>query len=230
MSRSDDGRPRPPPGARQLPYRKPTEGRDYWVIDDALPDPQAVRERSLAREDWIHGFPHRPEAWPGHRALGGLSPEELSVVETHVREATGAQRLWVQGTDDGTALNHNCIQVVGRGEGEVRPHTDSRRLCRYAGVLYLSPDAPAACGTSFFRQRLPTGALGGNTVPPPHATLVDALGTRHVPAGSFSEDVRVGHKYNRLLVYAANIIHSASAYYGEHFEEMRMAAVFFWMA
>ena len=25
-----------------LPYRKPTPGRDYWVIDDALPDAAAA--------------------------------------------------------------------------------------------------------------------------------------------------------------------------------------------
>jgi hypothetical protein len=34
---------------RALPYRKPTEGRDYWIVDDVLPDPLRVRERALAR-------------------------------------------------------------------------------------------------------------------------------------------------------------------------------------
>ena len=52
-------------GPRVLPYRKPTEGRDYWLIDDALPDALAVRERALARDDWNLGYPHRPESWPG---------------------------------------------------------------------------------------------------------------------------------------------------------------------
>src|SRR5690242_155646 len=46
---------------RILPYRKPTEGRDYWLLDDALPDPMAVRERSLARTDWTEGYPYKPE-------------------------------------------------------------------------------------------------------------------------------------------------------------------------
>ena len=54
---------------RVLPYRKPTEGRDYWLIDDALPDPMAVRERALARTDWSLGYPHRPESWPGRATV-----------------------------------------------------------------------------------------------------------------------------------------------------------------
>ena len=214
----------------QLPYRKPTLGRDYWIVDDVLPDVQAVRDRTLQRDDWAAGFPHTKESWPGHRVMPGLLADELDTVETAMRRVTGVRKLWIGDTGDGRTLNHNCIQVVGRHEGQVRPHTDSRLLCRYAGVLYLSPEVPEACGTSFFRMRTPTGQLGGNTVPAPNATLVDALGTRFVPQAAFVEDVRVPYRFNRLLVYAANIIHSASAYCGEHFEDMRMAGVFFWMS
>ena len=29
----------------------------------------------------------------------------------------------------GGATDHNCIQVVGEGESEPRPHTDSRAVC-----------------------------------------------------------------------------------------------------
>ncbi|WP_240098837.1 DUF6445 family protein [Thermomonas flagellata] len=225
-------RPSAPTAApmRVLPYRKPTEGRDYWVFDDVLPDPLAVRARCLAKPDWTLGFPHSGESWPGRRALPALEPDELAQVEARVRAATGAKRLWMQPAPDGKTLNHNCVQVVGAREAQARPHTDARSLCRYAGVLYLLPDAPADCGTSFYRQRLASGQLGGNTVTKPHDTLVDALGTRFVPPGSFVEDVRVPNRFNRLLVYQATLIHSATAYCGEALEDARMAAVFFWMA
>jgi hypothetical protein len=223
---------RPParPTLPVLPYRKPTEGRDYWVFDDVLPDPAAVRERTLARTDWVEGYPRKPESWPGLRVLPGLAPDELDRVETLVRKATGAAKLWVESAPDGAHLNHNCIQVVGADECEPRPHTDSRALCRYAAVLYLNPAAPDDCGTSFFRQRLPGGQRGGNVVMPPHETLVQALGTRFVPPDSFVEDVRVAHRANRLLLYRANLLHSATAYHGHSLEEKRMAAVYFWMA
>ncbi|MFX8778324.1 DUF6445 family protein, partial [Acinetobacter baumannii] len=78
----------------------------------------------------------------------------------------------------------------------------------YAAVLYLSPNVPPECGTSFFRVRLPGGQPGGNMVPPPHANLVEALGTRFVPPDFFVEDTRIDYRFNRLLVYRANLIHS----------------------
>jgi len=218
------------PMTRILPYRKPTLGRDYWVLDDILPNAMAVRERCLAKQEWALGFPHTGESWPGRRAIPALEPDELALVEERARAATGAKRLWVEAAPDGKTLNHNCVQVVGAREAEARPHTDSRSLCRYAAVLYLLPDAPADCGTSFYRQRLPSGQFGGNTVTKPYDNLVDALGTRFVPPGSFVEDVRVPNRFNRLLVYSAALIHSATAYCGSTLDDGRMAVVLFWMA
>ena len=213
-----------------LPYRKPTQGRDYWLLDDALADPVAVRDRCLARTDWAEGYPYKPEAWPGMRTMPALHADELEPIEAWVRKVTGSKRVWIETTPDGGHLNHNCVQVVGQDESGPKPHTDSRRLCRYAAVLYLNPDAPEACGTSFFRQRLPNGQLGGNAVMPPHANLVEALGSRYVAANSFVEDVAIAHRLSRLLLYRANLIHSASDYCGKTLEDKRMAAVFFWMA
>ncbi len=145
-------------------------------------------------------------------------------------KTTGERRIWPETAPGGATLNHNCIQVVGAEESEPRPHTDSRALCRYAAVLYLNPNVSKEYGTSFYRQSLPGGVLGGNLVTAPHANLVEALGTRFVPPDSFVEDVRVPHRYNSLLLYRANMIHSATGYCGSTLEDKRMTAVFFWMA
>ena len=59
---------------------------------------------------------------------------------------------------------------------------------------------------------------------------MQALGTRFVPPDAFVEDVRIPNRFNRLLVYSAAMIHSATAYCGELLADQRMAAVFFWMA
>lgn len=164
------------------------------------------------------------------RAMPALLDDELAALDARVSQLTGAKRVWVEQTEAGTRLNHNCVQVVGSVEGAVKPHTDSSNLCRYSAVLYLNPAVPEQCGTSFYRQRMPGGQLGGNIVLPPHRNLAEALGNRFVQPNAFVVDVRVAHRFNRLLVYKANLIHSASAYGGLETATKRMTAVFFWMA
>jgi hypothetical protein len=60
--------------------------------------------------------------------MPGLEPGELAQVERLVRKATGARELWAERPSGGGTFNHNCVQVVGEGECEPRPHTDSRTL------------------------------------------------------------------------------------------------------
>jgi len=217
------------PKINTLPYRKIQLGRDLWLLDDALPNAMEIRNRLLQRKDWTLGAPYRNEGWPGMRALPALLPEEIAFVEAWAKKQTGAKRLWQGATSEGTLLNHNCVQLVGESESGPRPHTDSRALCKYAAVLYLSPNVPPSCGTSFYRVRQPNGQPGGNMVPPPHANLVEALGTRYVAPNTFVEDMRIDYRFNRLILYRANLIHSASGYWGEAMSERRMSAVFFWM-
>jgi hypothetical protein len=213
-----------------LTWRKPQPGRDYWVQDDFLPNPLEVSQRCYARTEWELGAPHRPEPWPGMRAANALLPAELAYVEAWVMKVTGARRLWQEATPEGSTLNHNYVQLVGIAESGPRPHTDSRTLCRYAAVIYLAPRPDPDGGTSFYRLRYPNGTLGGNYCSPPHANLREALGVTGLPLEAWHEETRVENRFNRILLYRANLVHSASAYFGFEHQDRRMTAVFFWMA
>ncbi|HZX28816.1 MAG TPA: DUF6445 family protein [Telluria sp.] len=215
---------------RPLVYRKPQEGRDYWVQDGFLPNAQEVSARCFGRAEWELGAPHAPLPWPGRRAPNALLPEEMAYVEAWVRKVTGAKKLWQEQAPDGKVLNHNCVQLVGMDESGPRPHTDSRKLCRYAAVIYLSPEPDADAGTSFYRQRYPDGKLGGNICSPPHANLREALAVTSLPLDAWQEDLRIENRFNRMVLYKANIVHSATSYFGFGHEDKRMTAVFFWMA
>ncbi|MES2069667.1 MAG: DUF6445 family protein [Pseudomonadota bacterium] len=217
-------RPRP-----ALPYVQLEQGRDFWIIDNLLEHPDAVRARILARQDWQLGYPHAPESWPGKRVHQAFTPEEMHAIESRVAGLTGIQKLWVQSTAGGARLDHNVAQLVGAQEGGLRPHTDSRALCRYAAVLYLSPGAPPDGGTSFFRLRYPDGSLSGNLCPAPHKNLVDALQVRSLPLQAWQEDSRQMNVYNRMIIYKANLVHSATGYFGSEDSDKRLTAVFFWM-
>lgn len=213
----------------RLPYREPKLGRDYWVEDNFLPNAEEISRRCFEKTDWELGAPHRNEAWPGMRCAGALNTSELDHVETWVKKMTGAKNLWQESTPSGSKLNHNYVQLVGLAESGPRPHTDSRKLCRYACVIYLSPNPDADSGTSFYRLRYPDGSLGGNLCSPPHANLREALGVQGLPLEAWKEDVAISNSFNRILLYRADMVHSATSYFGfDHFEK-RMTAVFFWM-
>ncbi len=222
--------PRPAPRPANLSYRKPQLGRDYWVQDDFLPNAADISARMYAATDWELGAPHRPEPWPGMRSANALNAEELAMVEAWVKKMTGAKRLWQEATPEGATLNHNYVQLVGMAESGPRPHTDSTKLCRYAAVIYLTPNPDPDAGTSFYRQAFPNGTLGGNVCLPPHANLHQALGVKSLPLEAWKEDVRVENKFNRILLYRANLVHSATNYFGFDQAERRMTALFFWMA
>ena len=100
----------------------------------------------------------------------------------------------------------------------------------YDEVIYLTPDAPPQAGTSFYRLRLPNGALSGNICPPPHANLREALGITGLPLQAWSEELSVPNVFNQILLYRADLVHSASGYFGIEPQARRMTAVFFWMA
>jgi len=224
--------PHPAPKVQRLIYRPPLLGRDYWLLDGALADPLAVRERLLGCQDWVQGAPYRPESWPGMRAQPALMAAELAPLESWARTQTGQKKLYHVAAQAGAGnmLNHNCVQLVGAAEAGPKPHTDSRRLCKYAAVIYLNPTVPDHCGTAFYRMRLTGGAPGGNTIPARYNNLVEALETRFVAPDAFVEDVAIDHRFNRMLLYRADLIHSATAYWGSSLEDKRMTVVLFWMS
>ena len=218
-----------PPGAPTLARDPPEHGRNFWIRDGALADPNAVRARLLAHERWNLGYPHRAESWPGMRAPDALDADELAGIEAWVRSVTGCARLWVGTAPGGARLDCNVAQLVGARESGARPHTDRRDLCRYAAVVYLNPRPPAGAGTSFYRLRYANGALGGNACPAPHDNLVQALRVARLPPGAWAEEARVENAFNRILLYKASLVHSATRYFGESADEKRLTVAFFWM-
>ena len=213
----------------QIPYRKPQLGRDYWLKERALPNAAAVAERCLESQDWVLGHPYAAQAWPGKRWRNALNPDELSKIEDWVRAQTGVSQLWHDDSRGARFVDHNSAQLVGENESRSMPHTDGRD-CRFAGVLYLSPGAPATGGTSFYRLRNPDGSLGGNQCPPQHASLREAIGVPTLPTSAWKEDLVIANVFNRLLVYRADLVHAASSYFGADHKTKRLTLVFFWRA
>lgn len=109
-------------------------------------------------------------------------------------------------------------------------HTDNQS---YAAVIFLTPDAPPECGTSFYKSKL----NGLMAYPTPadckkHNKLADEL-FDEMFAGNFYDKTRwdlvdtVGNVYNRLVIFDAKRVHAASAYFGDNMKNSRLFHMFF---
>lgn len=149
-----------------LPYRDLILGQDYWIQDQVLPNALEIAQRCMTFTTWTLGSPWRPEPWPGMRAPGALTGNEVGLIQDCVSRHLNVPHLIPQSDSEAGISGHNHIQICGGAEGVARPHVDSARICDYAAVLYLHPSPPTAhCGTSFYRLHLPGNPLMAIIVP-----------------------------------------------------------------
>ncbi len=222
--------PEVPYGQPVLPYEKPELGVNLWVKDDFFADAKAkkIANRCFNPKKWKLGKPYSNELWPGMRSPKALKVAELKQVEDWVKSVIGKDKLWFIDSGDVT-VDHNSVHLTGEKEGAPRPHTDSRKLCRYAAVLYLNTNPAPHAGTSFYRLRYTNGAAGGNVIPPQFNNLVDALKVNSLPPEAWYEEYTVENRFNRLVVFKGNMIHGANGYFGVDKRDRRLVALFFWM-
>ena len=229
---TDESLPDIPMGVPTLKYEAPTLGVNYWVEDNLFTPAQlkVISNRGFNQKKWRMGLPYTAEKWPGMRANKALKADELQHLEQWVKEQTGSSKLWVEQPEGKPRLDSNVIQLIGKSESGPLPHTDSISLCRYAAVIYLSPEPKSNSGTAFYRLRYPNGAAGGNMVTPPANNLRDALNVKNLPPDAWYEDCVVENKFGRVLLYKSNMVHSATGYFGKEKRDKRMTALFFWLA
>ena len=97
-------------------------------------------------------------------------------------------------------------------------HYDSQK---YAGVLFLTPDAPINSGTQFFRSR----HTKKMKVPSEDHSTVFRNG--FYDSTEFESVDTVGNVYNRLVLFDAQLIHAAPVYFGNSKENGRLFQLFF---
>jgi hypothetical protein len=181
------------------------------VVDDFLPNPDRIRELAL-RQTYVAD----DQLYKGRRSdqqfLNESGPNAATFGQLLQREITDWTRHGMSGRFQW------CIPtdpLVFHADGQT-----------HAGTIYLTPKAPPEAGLSLWRSKI-TGAyrpvddpgirartFDGNLLDPTKWELVD----------------RIGNKYNRLVLWDGNLIHSASCYFGTELANARLFWMFFFDA
>jgi hypothetical protein len=175
------------------------------VVDDFLRDPDEVRDVALAQEygsdvRFYKGLrTHQRFLWPNLREeFGRLLGRPVTEWLGH-----GANGIFQQTSVDDPLVWHHDTQG-------------------FAAAIYLTPDAPPGTGTSFWRDRvngcrrrpnhpLEAARLGSPTaIKEAESSIYDPYNIEHAENWELIESV--AGLYNRLVIWDASLIHSATSY------------------
>ena len=112
---------------------------------------------------------------------------------------------------------NGCFQICVGGDQLVY-HFDDQE---YAGIIFLTPDAPPQTGTSFYRSRHTKKMKCDNT----DENVVFKNG--YLDSTEFEVVDVVGNIYNRLVLFDSKMFHAASNYFGKNLENGRLFQLFF---
>jgi hypothetical protein len=173
------------------------------VVDEFYNNPNDVREFALSQEFDVTGN------WPGTRTKTFINESTKETIQKILQDVSGNVTDWQ--ANDGYTGSFQLTTSMDRSW----IHADSYNT--WAGVLYLTPDAPLSGGTGIFRYKK-TGSmmedgtdLSGVTQDMTKWELVD----------------RVGNVYNRLVLYRGNNYHMSLDYFGKDKEDGRLFQLFF---
>jgi len=181
-----------------------------WIVDNFYENPDEVRKFAMNIEYFEGGI--------GRGFIGRRSKEQYLFpgLKERFEEIMGKKITGWEGYD-----MNGRFQVAWAGEPLVW-HCDSQQ---WGGMLYLTPEAPYQCGTTLYahkKTRARTYYDQGWD-----AAWVDVPGDCHLDGTPFEPVDVLGNVYNRLVIFDASCIHSASEYFGTVMENARMWQMFF---
>ncbi|MEI8050640.1 MAG: DUF6445 family protein [Actinomycetes bacterium] len=180
---------------------------EVLVVDDFLKNPDEVREIALSQT-----YVARPEYFKGLRT-------DERFLWPNLREEF-SRLLGLEVTDWLKHEANGVFQQTMMGDSLVW-HSDRQD---YAAAIYLNPDGPPSGGTSFWRdkrwgcRRFPDQAKEIQRIADP-AVLAEANTKMREPENLSSPEnweliESVAGLYNRLVIWDAKLVHSATSYEG----------------
>ena len=209
---------------------------NLFIVDDFHPKPFELRNFALKQNFNIDGN------YPGHRTRSflrdidyqletGPKPEEVPNYKSTimqrladvVRPFAGEVIWWGDNIESG-GYSGAFQYTTARDTSWI--HTDD--TTHWAGVLYLTPNAPITSGTGLFKHKL----TGWKTHPyfdngEINVNLRDLLYYDGWDKTKWDMHSMVGNVFNRLILYKADQWHQSLDYFGHDVNDGRLFMTFF---
>jgi len=176
----------------------------YIVVDNFYKNPDDIRNFALSLEYKYHKDYHKGKRTDKTYRFNGLKERFEEIIGTKIKN-------WEHYGTNGV------FQICVAGD-EIVYHTDMQQ---YAGVLFLTPNAPPETGTAIYRSKHTLK----NKVEKGEEKIVFKNG--YLDSTEFDVVDVVGNVYNRLVLFDAQQIHSATTYFGTNLENGRLFQLFF---
>ena len=189
------------------------------VVDNFYNNAQGTRDYILTQEFSVKGN------FPGQRTISYANEHLRDIIQTYVAPFGGRitdcpMPFSSKTEEDEKAIYNGSFQYTTSRE---RSWIHADGWNNWAGVLYLTPDAPLSAGTAFYRFK--NGEYSEEDA---------ALLNTEDQTDKCSQDLtkweqvdRVGNVFNRLILFNSKRFHMSMDYFGDTKENSRLFQVFF---
>jgi hypothetical protein len=177
---------------------------DVIIISDFYNNVDEVREFALQQQ--FEGEKH----FPGKRSASFINDDVKKTIQDFIRPFSGDVIWW--GDENSGAFQYATAQ------DRSWIHVDANTS--WAGVLYLTPDAPLSSGTGLYMFKETKDKAW------PHASEGPQY-THSLDYTKWEMVDRIGNVYNRLILYRGDLFHVSLDYFGQDINDGRLFQTFF---
>jgi hypothetical protein len=180
-------------------------------IADFYNNPEEVRAFALSQEFGESGN------YPGKRTVPFFNDSIKETIQNVIKPFAGDVTWWGD-------INSGAFQYTTAMD---RSWIHSDGTTNWAGVCYLTPDAPLTAGTGIFRHKA-TGLK--NWIYQEHTDEENKNAPQnvdHIDYTKWEMVDRIGNVYNRLIMYRGDLFHVSLDYFGKGLEDGRLFQTFF---
>ena len=182
------------------------------VIDNFYNNPLETRNHILQQPFDVKGN------YPGSRTVSHATTEIRDIIQRHIINFAGRITDWKMEKNDN---NYNgCFQYTTSRD---RTWIHNDKFNNWAGVLFMTPNAPVSAGTGIYQF------IDGTRT----EQEAEARGNLKM-IGECSQDYtkwtlvdRIGNVFNRLVLFEARHFHASLDYFGTNKENGRLFQTFF---